>query len=117
MTTTVVINILDAPPGWRSNPKYIYIGAPKICGDIEFDGSPFATPFSVQKDGTAFECYMKYQQQILYDCEEIFDKAVQRLPGNVVVCDCQSRLLCHGRILAAIADGQLQFQGAIHAGV
>ena len=112
--TTTVINICDAPQGWRSNPKYIYIGEPQIEGDIEFDGSPFATPFSVPKDGDALKCWMKYQDQLLCECEEIFDKAIQQLPGKVLICDCKSRL-CHGQILASIADGHLQFKGAIYA--
>lgn len=115
--TTTVIQLSNAPKSWRGNPLYIYIGGPQTHGDIEFDGSPLATPFSVPKDGDALACYLKFQQQILCECGEMFDKAVEKLPGNVLVCDCQSRLMCHGLILAAIADGQLHFQGAIHAGV
>ena len=94
---------------------YVYIGSPRMEGDIEYDGSPFGTPFSVPKDGdSAVAIWMKYLHHITRECGEIFDQA-QELDQTVLVCDCESGRWCHGTIVAGVANGHLQFEGAVSA--
>lgn len=118
--TTTVINIADAPIAWRNNPKYVYIGSPRMDGCIGFTGYPFNTCFSVPKDGKEpLDCWLKYRDRLLLEPEgeALCHKITQQLTGKVLVCDCRSRLWCHGNILVDVAEGKWHFQGAVHAGV
>lgn len=115
--TTTVINIDDAPQSWRSNPKYQYIGGPQMDGDIEFSGDPFATTFSVPKNGDAMACWQQYRDRLFFEPEgeELCHKITEQLTGTVLVCDCKSDLWCHGHILVEVAEDRWHFQGAVLA--
>lgn len=111
MRTTVVM-IEHAVRNWRSLGHYIYIGSPQIdADDVAFDGTPFSTPYSVPRNGEPLDCWTQYRNKLMLhdDGQEICDLATQKLHGRVLVCDCGSKVWCHGNILALVADGLWNF--------
>lgn len=112
MIRTTVIFIDDAPRNWQQLGHYIYIGSPQVdASDIPFDGAPFATPYVVPRDGSALDCWTRYRDKLMLhdDGQAICDLATQQLHGRVLLCDCGSKMWCHGNILASVADGCWQF--------
>lgn len=94
---TTVININQAPPGWRSNPAYVYIGRPSL----------FQNPFLVGNDRDLciqhFTVY--FHHRLSRDAD--FRAAVLALRGRTLVCFC-SPLACHGNVIAAWLNSQPQ---------
>lgn len=91
---THVINIVDAPRGWKNDPRYVYIARPSIFGN------PYHLPKESARGSTLrkYETYLK--DKITKDVE--FAKAVKDLHGKILVCFC-APLPCHGEILARYA--------------
>lgn len=79
----------------------IYIGRPSVWGN----------PYRIGKDGTRVEVIQKYEGYLLSNPELL--AALPSLRGRVLACWCapqegfKGRLLCHGQILAGLADGRL----------
>jgi len=95
-----IIHIKDAPKGWKTNSKYIYIGR----------GSKFGNPFIIGEDGNREEVCYKHglwlERWILYK-DEITIKgynnkrvieSLHELEDKILVCFCKP-LQCHGDIL------------------
>lgn len=72
----------------------VYIGRP----------GPWGNPFSIGKDGTRDEVVDKYAMWLL-EQPELVAKAKKELKGKVLGCWCAPKL-CHGDILAEIANGR-----------
>jgi hypothetical protein len=91
MMATTVINIRAAPPGWRSNPLYVYIGRPSKWGN----------PFVIGKDGTRDDVCDKHEEYVIHDAALLAD--VRSLRDKILVCYCHPKR-CHGDLLALLAD-------------
>lgn len=88
---TRVINIKDAPAGWRQNPQFVYIGRPSKWGN----------PFVVGRHGERGEC-VKLFERYLEEGGCMLDD-IEELRGKTLVCYCKPRA-CHGDVLARYAD-------------
>ena len=77
--TTMVINIREAPPGFRDNPDYVFIGRP----------GPWGNPFKGDRAVVIplFEEYARSQPK----------GWVEPLRGKILVCFCKP-LPCHGDV-------------------
>ena len=89
---TKVIHIKYAPPDWRDNPEYVYIGRPSKWGN----------PFPVQNLGRAgavreHAAWLQGQKELLESIPELKDKTL--------VCFCKPEA-CHGDYLALLADNR-----------
>ena len=108
---TTVINIKDAPPGWETNPQYVYIGrAGKgfdgkwgnrhpvggVCSACSVSGA-----FVVSHErGTAVEAFRNdFNLAVLFPEGQWGWKSVERLRGKILVCFCKPEA-CHGDPIA-----------------
>lgn len=82
---TKLINIKDAPSGWRNNPDYIYCGRPGFYGN----------PFEFGKDGDRDMVCDKFEKYF-YEEEQRYLRllVMENLRGKVLVCYCDP-LRCH----------------------
>ena len=71
----------------------VYVGRP----------SPFGNPFKPGHDGTRAEVILKFEEWVRSQ-PELVARIKQELRGRVLGCWCMPHQLCHGRVLAAIAD-------------
>ena len=86
---TAVINIKDAPRGWKLNPNYVYIGRPSKWGN------PFTVAIHGQEGAVEVHArWVRDQEQLLIDLDQLKDKTL--------VCYCKP-LACHGDMLATLA--------------
>lgn len=93
---TRVIHIKDAPPGWRSNPDYVYIGRGSKWGNEYSHLSKSLAKYKVQTRDEACEMFEKNQlPKLLSDIHE--------LQGKILVCYCHPQR-CHGHPLAREAN-------------
>ncbi|BCO11168.1 hypothetical protein GEOBRER4_n0424 [Citrifermentans bremense] len=108
--TTEVINIKDAPAGWRENPAYVYIGR-SGRGMSSLFGNPvrfgYKCPTCKQlhpynDEGRWEMCYRLYLEKRLF-ADRQFKELVKRLRGKTLVCFCKPNP-CHGDILAEYAE-------------
>lgn len=105
---TKVINIRNAPPGWKNNKKYVYIGR----------GSIFGNPFKIgvvcdlcgqlhRNGGSTLDCFRNYfEVKVTPQCaeyDEAFTKQCLALYGKILVCFCKP-LPCHGDIISRWVD-------------
>ena len=94
---TTLINIHDAPEGWKKNPDYLYIGRPSYLGN----------PFVIGKDGTREEVVAKYRKYIfqLWDEDnQMFRDYMEKVVlGSTLVCYCAPKL-CHGSVILEMID-------------
>lgn len=86
----------------------------------KYHGSPFqvnimrpskwGNPFQIGKDGTREEVIAKYREYLRYRLDLL--SQIHELRGKVLRCCCRprggfrGRLMCHGQILAGIADAR-----------
>jgi hypothetical protein len=94
MTTTVIAR-KDAPPGWKADQNYVYIGRPSRWGN----------PFRMKNNSNSerirvIDAYRKWLKS-----QEILIHAIARgdLDDKILVCHCHPEL-CHGDILADLAN-------------
>jgi hypothetical protein len=98
---TTVVHRASAPTG------AVYIGR----------GSPWGNPYHIGKDGTREEVIAKYQQWVNRRDAVWREKVRAALRGRVLACYCAGKdqmltaeypdpFICHGQILAGIADGE-----------
>ena len=92
-----VINIKDAPIGWRDDPHYVYIGR----AGHGLDGY-FGNPFIATQRGGTLDAYRSYLVGLL-ELDREFIRRVKALQGKTLVCFCKPKR-CHGDILAHYAD-------------
>lgn len=96
---TKVINIKDAPSGWKDDPNYVYIGRAGH-GLTGYFGNPFTKKSS--KNDDILERYRGYVEHLL-EMDREFNRRVKELKGKTLVCFCKPKR-CHGDILAHYAD-------------
>lgn len=88
---TKVIHIKDTPPGWKSNPQFVYIGRPSKWGN----------PFVVGKHGQRGECVVLFEKYL--EKEPALLAALKELQGKTLVCYCKPSA-CHGDVLARLVN-------------
>lgn len=91
MTTTVV--------HLRRAPYDLYIGRAMFRQGLQ--GSPFANPYRIGKDGTREEVIAKYREWLLGQPDLL--AWLPTMKGKVLGCWC-APLPCHGDVLAELAD-------------
>jgi len=87
---TQVINIKQAPAGWKDDPHYVYIGRP----------SPWGNPFVIGPHGDRQQVIDQY---VGWAKQHLTRTQVAALAGKTLVCFCHP-LPCHGHVLARWAD-------------
>lgn len=97
---TVVIHIKDAPPLWKKNERYVYIGRRNFAEDLT--RSKWCNPVSLRTKEP------QERDLNLEQFAENFEIATLRqqvgeLKGKILVCYCKP-LACHGDVLAAAAN-------------
>jgi len=93
----MVININDAPLGWRNDPKYVYIGRPQFWGNPIVRGEVCIVCGAVHtKNGSTLDCY-KWWLLTSNDAEPQRRK-LKELRGKILVCYCKP-YPCHGDVL------------------
>ena len=100
---TTVINIRNAPEGWKSDPNFVYIG--RAMPRRGLSSSRFANPFAIGRDAETREDAMKLYRQRMLEAPPEFMEEVRELKDKTLVCWCAPEA-CHGDVLAAIADGK-----------
>lgn len=94
---TRVVHVKEAPFD-------TYIG--RTCD--RFSASPWANPFKIGPDGSREEVIERYHQHIMESPELL--QRIPELRGRTLGCWCKSadapHTLCHGDVLAALADGR-----------
>jgi hypothetical protein len=99
---TTVVNIRNEPKG-----SYVYIGRRNSRYGLE--GSIWENPYKSPQDGTLVEVLEKYR--IWITSRPWFATEIVKLRGGLLGCWCRpksgfkGRLMCHGQILAGLADG------------
>lgn len=78
----------------RTGNHDVHIGRPSKWGN----------PFRIGRDGTRQEVVRKYAEYLRGRRDLVADARVE-LQGKVLGCYC-SPLLCHGDVLARVADGE-----------
>ncbi len=86
---TSVIHIKNAPPKWKANDQFVYIGR----------GSKWGNPYHVSMGRT--KCIERYRDHI--SCQLQLMSALHELKGKTLVCFCKPKD-CHGDILVAMAE-------------
>lgn len=94
---TEVINIKDAPKGWKENSQYVYIGRRNKTYGVE--QSKWYNPFTIGKDGDRDEVIKKYY---VYLINSELLKNIDELKNKTLVCWCKPEK-CHGDILKKFA--------------
>lgn len=110
---TTVINlkgrIRDFGPRLEYAPSdLVYIGRRWTMGHWDLPQHPLYNPFQYdtpkkKRDGTRAEVMAKYREYLMADPELL--ALVPELRGKTLACWCAPEL-CHGDILAEIADGR-----------
>lgn len=93
---TTVIHIKDAPSGWRSDPRYVFIGRGSKWGNQYSHLANSAAKYHVATRRDAVESFRKYQLPGLLS-------SLGELRGKILVCFCHPEE-CHGHVLAEAAD-------------
>lgn len=91
-----------------SHPRVVRLG-PKVAWDIYVGRlkpterpNPWANPYRVSEHGKrAMTLYLDHLEQH----PELVERARRELPRKVLACWCAPRL-CHGEVLARLADGE-----------
>lgn len=92
--STTVIHIKDAPPNFKHNPDYVYIGRGGDWGNPYRIQDEPATLNALEKRQSVinkFMAYLKYNDDLIARLPELQDK--------ILVCYCKPHA-CHGDILA-----------------
>ncbi len=97
---TTVIHIKDAPPGWKADDRYVYIGRRNFSECLAQSMWHNPTPLRTQEP--------QEREDNLREFSENFEISTLRqhvgeLKGKVLVCYCDP-LPCHGNILAAAVN-------------
>lgn len=96
---TKVIHIRNAPPGWKNNPEYQYIGRPSKWGNQYSHLGYSAAQFRTQTVEEAVAMFARHQLP-----KFLQDPDFPKLKGKTLVCFCKGRHACHGDPMAAALD-------------
>jgi hypothetical protein len=94
---TTVIHIKDAPPGWKTNPDYEYIGRGSLWGNPYPIGMPHPDTGVAMDRGGVCDLFDERALPVLRP-------QLHLLGGKTLVCFCHPKR-CHGHSLARAADG------------
>ena len=98
MTETTIINIRDAPKGWKDNPDYVYIG--RFHKSRKYGvlwKSKWYNPYKDDGSVARFEEYLKGNEQLM--------RCLPELQGKTLVCWCVPAP-CHGEVIARLVNGK-----------
>lgn len=113
-TKTRVIHIRNAPPSWKRDNNYVYIGRTHNSSGYGFiPESIWSNPYVIHSGQTREESIEKYKKY-LKEHPEITDR-IEEIRGKTLVCWCHP-LPCHGDILVNMlhpntVQGKLEFKG------
>lgn len=99
--TTRVIHFRDAPPGWQSDPQYVYIG--RAMPRYGLKASKWANPYKVGRDGSREHVIALFQALV---SPSMIADARRELRGKTLICWCKPAA-CHGDILVHWAEDGL----------
>jgi hypothetical protein len=89
-----VKNVRDLPPGWQTDPQYVYIGRKNAAWGLP--ESKWMNPFVIGTDGDRATVLRLYEQYL--NESPALQAALPELRGKTLVCWC-APLACHGDIL------------------
>jgi len=97
---TTVIHIRDAPPGWKRDDRFVYIGRRNFAENLEQSKWHNPTPLRTREP--------QEREENLHQFIENFEisalrQQVGELKGKVLVCYCKPKA-CHGDVLAGAAN-------------
>lgn len=97
---TQVINIREAPKGWRTDPQYVYIGraGKGLTGE-------WGNPIRLTEDtfDSRVRVIREYLRWVMAQPSGFRLKIKRELRGKTLVCFCAPKW-CHGEVLAFFAD-------------
>lgn len=96
---TTVINIRNAPEGWRDDSQYVYIGRHNSRYHVK--SSKWANPYKIGRDGTREQVIALYRAYV--SSTPRLSGALSELKGKTLVCWCAPQP-CHGDVLAELAE-------------
>ena len=80
-----VIHISGAPPGWKDNPDYVYIGR----------FSKWGNPSVLGQDGSRQQIIEKHRDNLLHGRLSHLLEDLEELRDKILVCHCKPAA-CHG---------------------
>jgi hypothetical protein len=92
-----VVNTKSCPPGWETDPTYVYIGR----GGRGRRKSPFANAYKVKEYGNDQNLVVAMYRERLDRRPDLVAKALAELGGKILVCHCKPKA-CHGDCLAEL---------------
>lgn len=93
---TRVIYIKNAPPGWKEDPSFVFIGRGSKWGNEYSHLAQSRAKYQVATRDEAVDCFEKYQLPFLLPM-------IHELKGKTLVCYCHPKR-CHGHVLARVAE-------------
>lgn len=106
MTTTVISlrgRIREYGPRLELAPaNLVYVGRRCSFGGWDLPAHPLANPFPVRKNSTSGPAVAKYIRYLIRHPELV--EQARKLEGSVLACWCMPSL-CHGHVVAGLADG------------
>jgi hypothetical protein len=101
---TTVINIKDAPEGWKNNQEYVYIG----MEGRGFDGY-FGNPFLLYDEKERLDILEQYKEWFLISLSKskVFKNKILKLKDKTLVCFCSPKP-CHGDIIAEYLNNEIR---------
>lgn len=89
---TKVIHIKDAPPNWKNNPDYVYVGRPSKWGN----------PFAMHSEADRDEVCEKFEMYLAGPGAALLDD-LHELQGKTLVCYCHPKR-CHADSLVEFVE-------------
>lgn len=97
-----VINIRQAPSGWKTNPQYVYIGRRNMREGLA--QSPHHNPYPLAPGRERGSTLDKYRAELSTKLEDPeYRQQVKDLWGKILVCWCKPHP-CHGDVLAQACE-------------
>jgi len=98
-----VINIRQAPAGWKTNPQYVYIGRRNVSYGVPQSVHHNPYPLAPGRErGATLEEYSLYLRAKLNQ-DPTYVQQVKNLWGKILVCWCKPHP-CHGDVLAQVCE-------------
>lgn len=116
---TTVINIRDAPPGWETNPNYVYVGRPGRGLSGQW-GNPHPVDKSCSVCGgvihtrqEAIAIHRTWALRLAGKLNKVwedvaFKKSLETLRGKYLVCFCKKlkvEVPCHADVYVELLEG------------
>ncbi len=97
---TTVIHIKDAPVGWKTDDRYIYIGRRNFAEELPNSKWHNPTPLRTQEPQEREDNIREFSENFEISA---LRQQVGELKGKVLVCYCKPKE-CHGDVLAGAAN-------------